>query len=375
MFRFSSGDFASATVTREQVKNAFEDTFGPKSEPTDHLIYLAPANNSGLRAQSGKQRKVNLADEIDKVVHTIFGKDLDNSDYFLRTDRYEDTSQRSKSEEPVFGGCDAHSFEDLECWLGKALESEETRQSITWVKADPTFKGLQQTLVEPGDRVSLSGRLKPDNKDRYKVIRRVVFEGSTDFPEEIIFNPNLNAIIGSRSSGKSALLAHIAYAVDPEHTIAQQVLATGSDFSDVGPAAGLSWKAVESTTCKVEWADGSTSGGQVIYIPQNWLYQISDNPKEVTDKIRPVLESHYASYFREHGRLLDSAKVANEAIGKEVGRWFDHAEELARLNSEIKRVGDKDSIKKARDEIKSQIELLRAANSLSAEDLERYSRL
>ncbi len=216
------------------------------------------------------------------------------------------------------------------------------------------------------------GGSSPITRIGTSVIRRVVFEGSTDFPEEIIFNPNLNAIIGSRSSGKSALLAHIAYAVDPEHTIAQQVLATGSDFSDVGPAAGLSWKAVESTTCKVEWADGSTSGGQVIYIPQNWLYQISDNPKEVTDKIRPVLESHYASYFREHGRLLDSAKVANEAIGKEVGRWFDHAEELARLNSEIKRVGDKDSIKKARDEIKSQIELLRAANSLSAEDLERY---
>lgn len=367
----TAGDYASATVTRSDLKKAFEETFGPKVEPTDKLIYLAPANNNGLRAKRGNQRKANLADEIDKVVHAIFGKDPENSAYYLKTDRFEDEAQIAKPK-PVFGGCDAHSFIQLDNWLGKAVSSQSTRQAITWVKADPTFEGLQQTLVEPSDRVSLS-ELKPDAKDQYKVIRRVTFEGSTDFPEEILFNPNLNAIIGSRSSGKSALLAHIAYAVDPDYTVSQQMLATkAKDSKDVGPAAGISWRSVESTVCKVEWADGSTDGGQVIYIPQNWLYQISDNPKEVTDKIRPVLESQYPKYFREHERLLGSVKTANEAIEKAVGRWFTFADEHAKLDGEIKQVGDKKSITKARDEIKEQIETLRAANSLSAEDLKKY---
>ncbi len=365
-----AGDFESATVTRDHIKEAFKDTFGSKAEPTEKLIYLAPANNNGLRAERGNQRKANLADEIDKVVHAIFGKDPGNSEYYLKTDRYEDQTQIAKPK-PVFGGCDAHSFRDLKQWLGKSVNSESTRQVVTWVKADPTFEGLQQTLVEPRDRVALSD-LKPDAKDQYKVIKRVTFENSTDFPEKIVFNPNLNAIIGSRSSGKSALLAHIAHAVDSGYTVKQQVLATKARESEVGPAAGRSWKSVESTTCQVEWADGSTAGGSVIYIPQNWLYEISDNPKEVTDKIRPVLESRYATYFREHERLLNAVKTANETIEKSTSRWFELAGDLDQLNGEIKKVGDKKSITKARDEIKGQIEALRAANSLSAEDLEKY---
>jgi energy-coupling factor transporter ATP-binding protein EcfA2 len=219
--------------------------------------------------------------------------------------------------------------------------------------------------------VSLS-ELRPDAKDQYKVIKRVTFEGSTDFPEEVVFNPNLNAIIGSRSSGKSALLAHIAHAIDPDYTVAQQVLATRLKESEVGPAAGRSWKSVEATTCTVEWADGATNTGQVIYIPQNWLYQISDNPKEVTEKIRPVLESQYPTFFREHQRILDAAKTANDAVDREVLRWFELVDEVARLDADIKQVGEKTSITNAREDIKVQIETLRAANSLSAVDLENY---
>lgn len=364
------GDFESTTVTRAHIKEAFINTFGSKAELTDTLIYLAPANNNGLRAKRGNQRKANLADEIDKDVHAIFGKDPDNSEYYLKTDRYEDQTRIAKPK-PVFGGCDAHSFRDLEQWLGRSVNTESTRQVVTWVKADPTFEGLQQTLVEPRDRVALSD-LKPDAKDQYKVIKRVTFENSTDFPEEVVFNPNLNAIIGSRSSGKSALLAHIAHAVDSGYTVKQQVLATNAKESEVGPAAGRSWKSVESTTCQVEWADGSTGGGNVIYIPQNWLYEISDNPKEVTDKIRPVLESRYAPYFREHERLLGAVKTANDSIEKSTDRWFELAGELDQLNGEIKQIGHKTSIARARNEIKEQIEALRAANSLSVEDLENY---
>lgn len=363
-------DYETATITRSDIKKAFEETFGPKAEPTDYLIYVVPSNNNGLRAQPSQQRKANLVDEIDKVVHAIFGKNPDNPEYFLKTDRYKDKSQQSKPK-PVFGGCDAHSFTDLEAWLGKAVDTSSTRQVITWVKADPTFEGLQQTLVEPRDRVSQS-ELEPDAKDQYKVIKCITFEDSTDFPEKIMFNPNLNAIIGSRSSGKSALLAHIAHAVDPEYTVAQQVVAVKAKDSEVGPAAGRTWKSVETTICRVEWADGSIDGGQVIYIPQNWLYQISDNPKEVTDKIRPVLESHHAAYFREHQRLMSSVKTTNEAIEKAVACWFELANARSKFDGEIKQVGDENSITKAREDIGDQIETLREANSLSADDLERY---
>jgi len=368
----SGSDISTATVTRDDIKKAFRETFGSEAEATEHLIFLAPSNNDGMRTQQGHQRKANLTDEIDKDVHAVFGKDPSNTEHFLKTDRYEDKIQTSKSK-PVFGGCDAHNFTDLEGWLGKAIESENTRQVITWIKADPTFEGLQQTLVEPCNRVSIS-ELEPDAKDQYKVIRRVTFSGSTDFPDEIVFNPNLNAIIGSRSSGKSALLAHISHAIDPDYTIAQQMVAGGNKTQekDLGPASGLSWREVDGTTCSVEWADGSSDGGRAIYIPQNWLYQISDNPKEVTDKIQPVLVSRYATYFREHERQLGAVKSANAAIDKAVERWFKIAGSLSELNAEVKDLGSKKSVTEARDNIGKEIAALRAANSLSEADLEKY---
>jgi energy-coupling factor transporter ATP-binding protein EcfA2 len=368
----SGSDKNTATVTRDDIKNAFRDTFGSKTEATEHLIFLAPANNDGMRTQRGHQRKANLTDEIDKDIHAVFGKDPSNAEYFLKIDRYEDKTQTSRPK-PVFGGCDAHNFTDLEGWLGKAIEADNTRQVVTWVKGDPTFEGLQQTLVEPSNRVSIS-ELEPDAKDKYKVIRRVTFSGSTDFPDEIVFNPNLNTIIGSRSSGKSALLAHISHSIDPDYTIQQQMIAGGNKTQekDLGPASGLSWREVEGTTCSVEWADGSSGEGRAIYIPQNWLYQISDNPKEVTNKIQPVLISRYATYFREHGRQLGAVKSANATIDKAVERWFKIADSLSELNVEVKDLGSKKSITEARDSIGKEIVDLRAANSLSEADLEKY---
>lgn len=367
----SHKEYETAVVTRSDILKAFKDTFGDKAEPTDYLIYLAPANNNGLRATSGKQRKEHLADEIDKVVHAIYGKDPSSAEHYLRTDRYEDKNQTSKPK-PLFGGCDAHSFTDLESWLGKAIEGDN-RQVITWVKADPTFEGLQQTLVEPRNRVSIS-ELEPDAKDPYKVIKRVKFSGSTDFPEEIVFNPNLNAIIGSRSSGKSALLAHISYAIDPDYTVQQQIVAGGNKTQekDIGPASGISWREIGGTTCSIEWADGSSDGGRAIYIPQNWLYQISDNPKEVTDKIQPVLVSRYSTYFREHERQVGVVRTSNAGIGRAVEHWCKIASSLSDIRAEIKDLGSKKSVTEARDKVGAEIAELRAANSLSEADLEKY---
>lgn len=366
----SKQDFRNASVTREAIQKAFEETWGKKAEPSDFLLYLAPANNNGLRAERGNGRKAALADETDKVVHAIFGKDGDNVKWYLSTERFEDEEQASKPK-PVFGGCDAHSFEQLEAWLGKVNKDESNRQVITWVKSDPTFEGLQQTLVEPSDRVSIA-ELKPDAKEPYKVIRRVTFSGSNDFPDELVLNPNLNAIIGSRSSGKSALLAHIAHAIGPEYTIAQQIAATKAKTGrEVGPAAGKTWDMVKATVCTVEWSDGSTDG-RVIYIPQNWLYQISENSLEVSTKIEPVLEAHYPTYFREHARLLDVVKSTNETVRKQVERWFELAEDVRKLGDEIKQVGDKASIAAARDAFKLQVEVLRAEQALSPVDLAKY---
>lgn len=367
----TGNDFKTATVTRADIRKAFKETFGERAEPTDFLIYVAPANNNGLRAQSGQQRKANLADEIDKNVHAIFGKDPDNVDYFLAADRYEDKSQLSKPK-PVFGGCDAHSFTDLDNWLGKTLGNQSTRQVATWVKADPTFEGLQQTLVEPAERVAIQAA-EPDQKEPYKVISKVKFSGTDEFPPEVVFNRNLNAIIGSRSSGKSALLAHISHAVDPDETVRLQVEAHGlSDAREAGPAAGFSWKDVSGVKCNVEWESGGGTTGQVIYIPQNSLYMLSEQPDKITKKIAPALFRTYPTVKTAYDSTMSKIAAANAEIKVAIDEWFGFADRVDERTQEIKGLGDKAAIVAERVRLQAEIDRIKAASKFTDEEVAKY---
>jgi len=147
--------FQQATVTREDLTQAIEETFGKAAIRADNVLIIVPSNNNGIRAGGGQQRKANLADQIDKMCDGIFGNSS-NVEYFLRTNRAEDATQKTRRK-PVFACCDAHSFDDLDRWLGKAVKTDATQKEVTWIKADPTFEGLQQTLVEPKDRVCIPG--------------------------------------------------------------------------------------------------------------------------------------------------------------------------------------------------------------------------
>lgn len=367
----AGNDYNAATVTRSDIKSAFKQTFGDKAEPTDFLIYVAPANNNGLRAESGQQRKANLADEIDKDVHAIFGKDPANTNYFLTTDRFEDAAQVSRPK-PVFGGCDAHSFDDLENWLGKATSAQSTRQVVTWIKADPTFAGLQQTLVEPGERVSIEPA-EPDQKEPYKVISKVKFSGTAEFPAEVLLNRNLNAIIGSRSSGKSALLAHIAYSVDPGETVRLQVEAHGlGDAREAGPAAGYSWRDVSHVKCDVEWQSGEGTAGKVIYIPQNSLYTLSEQPDEITKKIAPALFRTYPLVKTAYDGATSKIAAANADIRRAVGDWFVLGDRIDERLQDIKDVGDKAAILSERDRLQAEIDRIKVAAKLTDDEVATY---
>ena len=98
---------------------------------------------------------------------------------------------------------DAHSFADqieLKDRLGNCK---------TWIKADTTFEGLKQILFEPEDRVKIQ-TTKPDEKNIYQVIDSIALDEDDFWHGKIFLNPNLNTIVGGRSTGKSSLLKAIA---------------------------------------------------------------------------------------------------------------------------------------------------------------------
>lgn len=250
------------------------------------------------------------------------------------------------------------------------------QDNYCWIKANPTFEGLLQTLIEPDERVCISP-IKPDTKEPYKVIESIKFSGTNDFPpEKVVFNENLASIIGSRSSGKSALLAYIAHTINNEETVERQLASQeGIRSEDIGPAAGVTWASVASIKCEVKWASGTSGGGKVVYIPQNYLYSISNRPAEITQKVVPVLFKNFPDVKSQYEKTSSDIEAANLNIENAVNKWFDGQVLINRLSEDIKEIGDKEEIQKARDAYQAQINELKKQLSITDKDIAAYQAL
>jgi len=140
--------------------------------------------------------------DVYKFSDAIFSSREKDVKYFsgLGTDSLEEVTRKCGSLKPCFHGCDAHEN-------SKIFKPDLGR--FCWIKADPTFEGLKQTKFEPIERVRIQ-ELTPEDKDGYQVIDSVHINGKVVFNRTLEFNPNLNTIIGGRSTGKSILLTAIA---------------------------------------------------------------------------------------------------------------------------------------------------------------------
>lgn len=357
-------DFEGATVTRTAIEKAIKEVFGTKILRQDYVLILAAANNDGTRPARGKQRKVVITDEIDKFCDAFFGGSQ-NVEYFLNSSRLDDDEQ-TISAKPVLSGCDAHNFEQLGTWLGQTVKDESTNQETTWIKGDPTFEGLQQILIEPSDRIHIQ-TIKPDEKDGYKIIDKIIFDGTTDFPAEIQFNSNLCSIIGSRSSGKSALLNYVAHAINPSYVETFVKLP--------GPAAKMKWNNLDFKY-KVVWADGSeNNAGQVVFLPQNYLSTISDRPEEITERIKPVLFKQYPEIESKYRADMGEIATVNSSIELGVSNWYGLMNSARKKNEEIKKLGDKAAIKASIKAYEAKIDEIKTKSKLTDQELTLYQKV
>ena len=191
----------------------------------------------------------------------IFSSNEKDIIYFLglKKDNKKVVIEKFGSLKPSIHGSDAHTEVKL-------FEPDEQR--YCWIKADPTFEGLKQIIYEPesGERIKIS-QVEPDQKIGYKILSNIRFTNTNDFPKEIEFNKNLCSIIGSRSSGKSALLAYVAHSVD-KNLVEKRI---------DGPGEGedFHWDKIDIDH-SIEWGNGLSndeSRGKIVYIPQNYLIE------------------------------------------------------------------------------------------------------
>ncbi|MBI2482232.1 MAG: AAA family ATPase [Candidatus Vogelbacteria bacterium] len=336
----SQTDYEEATTTRQFIEEALSETFGDKVDLTEYVIVLTAVNGDGLRTETedvggkrrGKKRKAVITDELDKFSNGFFGNS-GNTAYFLNKDRFE--TDEEIEPKPVVTGSDAHSFADLDEWLGKIVLKDGVviKQSV-WIKADLTFEGLRQIIFEPECRVFIGE--EPDTEIRARSNPRKFIEsirithisgydgrcGTWFKDENIPLNKELVAIIGNKGSGKSALTDVIGL-LGNSHNQKYEVSngKTEELFSFLNKEKFLKGHCAANFNGELHWYAGDPDVRllnaetdisvleNVEYLPQKYLEKICSNIED--DEFRHKLNEVIFGYVEDKDRY---GKTSLEAL-------------------------------------------------------------
>ncbi|MBT3209867.1 MAG: hypothetical protein HN704_10865 [Bacteroidetes bacterium] len=332
----TKSDFEKAGVKHDFIRKKLKEVFGKD----ECYLIIAAANNAGLRPDTSSPRKLNVSDEIDKVCDGFFGGEQ-NINYYLNVERYE-TEEKAKPK-PVISACDAHSFNDIDNYLGKKVvkknkqtNKDETIKNITWIKADPTFEGLKQITYEPELRVGFSID-NPEKKSNYQVIDKLEINYHDIYNKSIELNSYLNSIIGGRSTGKSILLASIAKKLKTDAPITFEDKKGYDNYIDE-----------ISELLKIIWKDGVENNEREIeYFHQGYMYDIARDEYEKDKLIQKILKN------KGKERILynydKSISENRKKISNLVNDYFQLHDEISEKKLQASDKGDKKGIE---DEIK-----------------------
>lgn len=209
-----------------------------------------------------------IYDEIANIADIVFSHNLND---------YKFWSENSEIK-PVLSGSDAHSF------LSKSKTDRYTiGETYSWIKSDLSFSGLKQIKYDPVNRTKLSNSSKNNpNDSRSPYIKAIEFEPTTtEFnmsPDKLEINPNLNVIIGPRSSGKSTLATLFAKNASLK-------------FTDENINTSLQKYEVITNKIGAQLSSSLISNVdvQVEYYPQNYISNLSDDNINLQDTISRII--------------------------------------------------------------------------------------
>lgn len=328
----SKADAEGATVKRDNIIKSLKSVYGDNYKEKCVLVVSGNDDGISMGANGKKKRTLAIFKEYVDICDGIFTASTNNINFWVNL-------SKGKGPKPCFGGSDSHSFDALKKKLGKQgrdIDSVSGKPVLewktTWIKADPTFEGFLQVFIEPGERVKIQ-EPEPDFKYDYAWIKEVSFADNDMFPEKLSLNKNLNSVIGSRSSGKSALLSYIALANGLE------------DIESVAP--GISLEKAREMGCSIKWADqvdeknSSTNEAEIsrkiVYIPQNKLFNIASNPQEVTKLIKDSVSD---SYRQNISILQEQEREYRNSLSSMIDDYFNLEQEIQDLIDELRNYAD-----------------------------------
>lgn len=335
------------------------DLFQQNKNLRNHVL-IGVSNGSNDGASGINDSLIAVRRALYHMADFIFSGNPSDRKYFLgkkESDSPEAIKQKYGSIKPCIHGCDAHSVERI---------FEPDKKRYCWIKADPSFNGLKQILCEPESRVWI-GPERPEEKSSYQVIDSVKFNDERFSPNPIVFNEELNCIIGGKSTGKSLLLHNIARTVDKKQ-VNEKINACGLKETLELPNMEIVWK-----DGKIDKIDEDNQH-KISYIPQTYLNRLSEekeNQTEIDNIIENVLHQN------------DDIRLAHETMNENIRQLkqkytqlclsiIENYEQIITSRNEIKELGNSDAIIIEIDKLKKKQREFEESNSLTNNDLENF---
>jgi len=361
-------------ITKSDIENVTDDRVFSDFKEASKIIHDlggVVSVHAGSKTNSIENIKSNLEKFKDAIKEELVTKYID----ILEIGKPENIDDYKNIVFPAIGTClplilasDNH----------KATEYRDNR--FVWIKADPTFEGLKQIIYEPDGRVKIQQN-PPEEKRPYTVIDAVRFVDSRtekEFSDSWIeINPNLNSIIGGKSSGKSILLYHIAKTIDRSRI---EEINKDSKYQTLK----YDFEKDDNFDFEVRWADGTVCklkdkdnpNRQITYIPQLYLNRLAEDQKDelntLVDKMLVESSDEYKEFRSTIKNNLDGIKTE---MFKVIDNYYKTKEMLKEKREELKELGDKKAISENITKIKEKINILRKESSFSKEEEEKYEKL
>ncbi len=214
---------------------------------------------------------------------------------------------------------DAHTWPD-------ATEKDSLGRCDCWLKADPTFRGLQHALLEFEDRVyvgteppkQVDVRSRPQKYIDSIAVTKAAGTTLTEhwFDADVPVNPGLVAIIGNKGSGKSALADIIALggnSLQEDHYsfLNDRKFRRPRENKSDHFTATLTWCSKDKRDYRLSESPDNEDVERVRYIPQSYLERLcneftAQGGSAFDKELRSVIFSHIPTAQRLGKASLDA---------------------------------------------------------------------